>query len=209
MQINRTLVTACRTVHIYLTMLGLLVMVLFGVTGFTINHEDWFAADPIRTEQREGTVPRDLLAKQDYLHVVENLRQSMGIQGAMENFADDNAELAITFKRPGEIWDLTVDKATGKVSGRSEQYGLVAILNNLHRGRYTGAAWRVVIDISALLIVLACLTGFILWLALPRRQKLGIFYLALGTIATMVVLYFFVPGADKPLPKADAPESGR
>lgn len=201
MEINRSLLAFCRTVHIYLTMLGLLVMMLFGITGFTINHEEWFGGrNAARMTEHTGTVPRELIAQRDYLRIVEHLRQTLQIRGAMENFADDFADMAITFKQPGEVWDITVDKSTGQVSARSEQYGFVAIINNLHRGRYTGPAWSLVIDVSALLIVLACLTGFVLWLALPRRKKLGILYLAVGTLATMVVIYFFVPGADAPVP---------
>lgn len=201
MEINRTLLAFCRTVHIYLTMLGLLVMLLFGITGFTINHEEWFGGrNAASMTEHTGTVPPELIAQRDYLRIVEHLRQTLKIRGAMENFADDFADLAITFKQPGEVWDITVEKSTGQVSARSEQYGFVAIINNLHRGRYTGTAWSWVIDISALLIVLACLTGFVLWLALPRRKKLGILYLAVGTLATMVVIYFFVPGGDAPVP---------
>jgi hypothetical protein len=118
----------------------------------------------------------------------------------MENFTDLPDELAIAFKEPGEVWDLSVAKATGRVTGRQEQYGWIALVNNLHRGRYTGPTWRWVIDFSAAVIVLACLTGFVLWLALPPRQKLGIAMVVAGTVATLALLKFFVPGPDVQVP---------
>jgi uncharacterized protein len=194
--INKTLLTFCRTVHIYLTMLGLLVMLLFGITGFTINHEGGlFAATPKVTEA-QGQVPMPLLAAHDELRVVEHLRQAFAIKGALTDFTELDGEFAIAFKEPGQVWDITVAKATGQATIRNEQYGMVALLNNLHRGRYAGPAWSLVIDFSALLVVLACLTGFVLWLALPRRRQLGIAFLAVGTVATMAVLYLLVPGPD-------------
>ena len=145
-------------------------------------------------------VPTTLIAQHDNLRIVEHLREAFEIRGAMSNFSELADKYAIAFKRPGEVWDITVEKATGHAIARSEQYGFVAILNNLHRARYTGPVWSWVIDLSALLIVLACATGFILWLALPNRRKLGVAFLVLGALATMVVIYFFVPGPDSPLP---------
>lgn len=204
MAINKTLLTACRAVHIYLTMLGLLVMLLFGITGYTINHEDWFGALTPQTTETQQTLPATLVAG-DAVHLVEHLRQSLKIGGAMTSFADFDDEIALSFKEPGESWEITISKATNQANLRQEVYNLTATLNNLHRGRHTGAIWRWVIDLSALLIVLACVTGFVLWLALPRRRQLGIAFLAVGTVATMVALYFFVPGPDTARPARRAP----
>ncbi len=196
MEINRTLLTACRAVHIYLTMLGLVVMLLFGITGYTINHEDWFGALTPRVVESEGQVPLPLLAQNDDLRLVEHLRQTLKLRGAMTSFADLDDEIAVSFKEPSETWEISIMKATGKLTARQELYNFTATINNLHRGRHTGMAWRWVIDFSAVLIVLACVTGFVLWLALPRRRQLGIAFLVVGTIATMVAIYFFIPGPD-------------
>ncbi len=196
MTINKTLLTVCRAVHIYLTMLGLLVMLLFSVTGLTINHEHALGATHAEVNELTGSVPPPLIAQHDNLRIVEHLRETLKIRGAMTNFSDLSDEIAVAFKEPGQVWDITVAKDTGRVIARHERYGATAILNNLHRGRYTGPAWSWVIDFSAALIVLACVTGFVLWLALPRRRQLGIAFLAVGTVATMAVIYFFVPGPD-------------
>ena len=198
MAINKTLVAACRAVHIYLTMLGLLVMLLFSITGFTIHHEDWFGAMNPRVAEVRGQVPPALLAPHDDLRIVEHLRQAFAIRGAMTSFSDVGDEFVIAFREPGQTWEISVEKATGRATAHHEQYNLAAVIDNLHRGRYTGPAWSWVIDLSAVLIVLACATGFVLWLALPRRRQLGIAFLALGTVAAMVVIYFFVPGPDAP-----------
>ena len=196
MAINKTLLTVSRAVHIYLTMLGLLVMLLFGITGFTVNHEDWFGATSPRVVESEGQVPLPLIAANDDLHVVEHVRQAFGIRGALMDFARVDGALSISFKEPGQIWELSVATATGRTTAHHEIFNFAALINNLHRGRYAGPAWSWVIDLSALLIFLACATGFVLWLALPRRRQLGIGFLALGTLGTMAVVYFWVPGPD-------------
>ena len=38
----RLLIKSARTVHIYTTLTGLLLILFFAFTGFVLNHEDWF-----------------------------------------------------------------------------------------------------------------------------------------------------------------------
>jgi hypothetical protein len=196
-----------RTLHIYLTMMGLLAMVLFGATGYTINHEDWFGATHPVVVEYQGSIPKDPVVKGDRLAVVEQLRQSYRISGAVTSYDDFEDEVTISFKEPGQIWEIRVSKAAGKVDVHHETFNFAALINNLHRGRYSGESWRWVIDVSALLIVLACVTGFFLWLALPRRRRAGIAFLAVGTLVTLGVIYLFVPGGDWGLEPPPAPKS--
>ena len=153
-----------RTIHIYLTMMGLLAMVLFGATGYTINHEDWFGATHPVVVEFQGSIAKDPVTKGDRLAVVEQLRANYRITGAVTAYDDLDDELSIAFKEPGQIWEIRVAKATAKVDVHHETFNFAALVNNLHRGRYAGESWRWVIDVSALLIVLACVTGFFLWL---------------------------------------------
>jgi hypothetical protein len=200
-----------RTIHIYLTMMGLLAMMLFGATGYTINHEDWFGATHPVVVEYQGTIPKDPVVKGDRLAVVEQLRTSYRITGAVTAYDDFEDEVSIAFKEPGQIWEIRVAKANGKVDVHHETFNFAALINNLHRGRYSGESWRWVIDVSALLIVLACVTGFFLWLALPRRRRAGIAFLAVGTLITLGVVYLFVPGADwglEPPPAKSAAPTG-
>jgi hypothetical protein len=196
-----------RTIHIYLTMMGLLAMVLFGATGYTINHEDWFGATHPVVVEFQGSIPKDPVAKGDRLAVVEQLRAKYRISGAVTSYDDFEDEVAIAFKEPGQIWEIRIAKPTGQVDVHHETFNFAALINNLHRGRYSGESWRWVIDVSALLIVLACVTGFFLWLALPRRRRAGIAFLAAGTLITLGVIYLFVPGGDWGLEPPPAPKA--
>jgi hypothetical protein len=196
MGINRTFLAFCRTIHIYLAMLGLFVMLGFGVTGFTAYHEDWFNATQPRVTDFDGQTPTDLVAKKDTLHIVEHLRQTFHITGAMSSFDDLDDRYSIAFKSPGTAWEAEVEKSTGKTTLHKHAFNWIAIINDLHRGRDAGRAWGWVIDTSAVLIVLACITGIVLWMALPKRRKLGIAAIFVGVVATVVVFYVLVPGPD-------------
>ncbi len=202
MRINRNFLALCRTVHIYLTLLGLLVMLLFGATGFTINHEDWFGATEPRLNEYEGTTPVVLVDSADDLAMVEYLREQFHITGAVTAFDDWDDRFSIGFKQPDQTWEVEIVKEDGATHVTRESFNFAALVNNLHRGRYSGPAWRWIIDVGAVLIVFACMTGVVLWLALPKRQKLGVFMLFVGAVGTILVYYFLVPGPDERL---DAP----
>ena len=196
MHINRKLLHHSRTLHIYLTMLGVFVMLLFGITGFTIDHEEWFNATTPTVTETTGQTPADLVAKKDALRIVEHLRQTWHITAALTDFVELDDSFSVGFKAPGQLWEIEVAKAGGATHVHAEAYNFVALINNLHRGRYAGGAWRWVIDVSALLIVLACATGFVLWLALPKRRMFGVLVLLLGTLGTLLVYWALVPGPD-------------
>ena len=199
--IRKNFLALCRTLHVYLTMFGLLVLLLFGITGFTVNHEEWFGATHPHATDAEGTTPRELLAKGDALRIVEHVRATWRVSGAMTDYDASDDRVSIAFKEPGQLWEVEIEKSTGRTKLHHETYNLVAFLNNLHRGRYAGPAWRWVIDVSALLVVVACATGIVLWLALPRRRLLGIIALAVGVAGTLGIIYVLVPGADTPVAK--------
>ncbi len=194
--IKKRILALCRTLHVYLTMFGLLVLLLFGVTGFTINHEEWFGATRPRVSESDGETPRALLAANDALRVVEHLRQAFRISGAMTDYDASGEKISVAFKEPGQLWEVEIEKDTGRTHVHGEAYNLIAVINNLHRGRYSGPAWSWVIDVSALLIVLACVTGIVLWLALPRRRVLGVIALVVGVLGTLGIIYALVPGPD-------------
>lgn len=197
MSIKRAFLNLCRTIHIYLTMLGLGVMLLFAVTGFTAYHEDWFdAAGPKSSSTIEGTTPKELIEKKDALRIVEHLRSTFRIHGAMTEFDDEQDRYGIRFKEPGALWEVQVTKEDGKTVAKADAYNFWAVINNLHRGRYSGRAWGWVIDLSAILIVIACFTGVVLWMVLPKRRKIGVAALVLGTFVSLAVYWWLVPGPD-------------
>jgi len=199
MRVNKTLLHHSRTLHIYLTLLALAAMLFFAITGFTAHHEDWFnATEPQKKEPIAATIPADLLKSGSDLALIDYIRKTHHIRGSGIAYNESPEEISITYKRPGGEWTALITKPAGQLTLSESTWNTWAVVNDLHRGRNaTGAAWGWVIDLSALLIVLACITGFILWLALPKRRKRGILYMLLGTAALFAVYYLLLPAADE------------
>src|SRR3954469_11513336 len=76
-----------RWLHIYLSMVSFGILFFFAVTGFTLNHADWFFSDRDSTTRTSGAVDGRWVDVKDVEHVtkleiVEQLRQRHGIKGA-------------------------------------------------------------------------------------------------------------------------------
>jgi hypothetical protein len=58
--------------------------------------------------------------------------------------------------------------------------GLVAVLNDLHKVRDTGDAWKLLIDVSASTLALISLTGLLMLRFMHRHRSAGLVLLGLG-----------------------------
>ncbi len=187
-----------RWLHIYLSMLGLAMLLFFSVTGLTLNHPGWFTAGPARSVEAEGTLepawvqpgPEDNVAR---LEVVEHLRKTHHVRGALSDFRIDDIECMVTFKGPGYAADALIDRENGRYRFSETAHGLVAILNDLHKGRDTGPVWSVFIDVSAILAALMSLSGLGLLFFLKRRRGPGLAVALLGTVIVVLLAIRFVP----------------
>jgi hypothetical protein len=194
---------AIRWLHIYLSLLGFTALAFFSATGLTLNHPTWFGAAPDRLEEHHGHMNTQWLSAGtsstddgfvvDKLAVVEFLRSEHRLQGAVAEFRVDDAECLVTFKGPGYAADAFIDRGSGRYDLTISQHGAIAILNDLHKGRDSGRAWSLVIDLSALLMLVSSITGLVLLLSLKRRRTAGLVTAVVGTAALVAVYAWLVP----------------
>jgi hypothetical protein len=182
-----------RTLHIYLTLLGLATMVFFAVTGFMLNHDEWFDRGTPVTRTASGQLPMAMLRPIDKLAIAEKLRADFHITGAVVEFSADRDEIRVTYKGPGHRADASIDPATGAVDMTFESRGLIGLITDLHKGADSGKAWKWVIDAVAILITIGAVTGVLMWWHLPKRRRLGTVALVLGVASAVVVYFLMVP----------------
>ena len=121
------------------------------------------------------------------------LRARHGIKADLSDFRIDDDQVQISFKGPGYSADGFADRRSGKYELNENRLGLVAIINDLHKGRDTGKVWSGVIDISAILMVLVSLSGLVLIFFLQKKLRSGLVALAIGTVLCYVVYQVWVP----------------
>lgn len=191
---RRELVKWARTVHLYVTLFALALVLFFSVTGFMLNHEDWFVPADSFSRVREGKVPPELLADPpDKLRVVELLRKEFGAVGLVdsETLGTDDEQIRVVFKRPGTEVEALIVRETGATEVTIRTRGASAILLDLHRGKSTGAVWSVVIDVTCVVFVVLAVTGLIMWASLRGRGRYGVVVLIGGTVLSVAVALFY------------------
>jgi hypothetical protein len=194
-----------RWLHIYASMLGLAVVLFFSVTGLTLNHPDWFFAHREKRTTESGELPREWLGQSGTqepadppasvakLEIVERLRSRHPIRGALTEFRVDDSECLVMFKGPGYAADAFIERDTGRYEIEQTFHGPVAILNDLHKGRDSGPAWSIVIDVSAVLLTFISLTGLTLLFYLKLRRVSGTIVALIGLALIVGLAYWLVP----------------
>jgi len=175
-----------RWLHTYLSMLSFAILLFFAVTGLTLNHAEWFDSQQ-GPAQYHGTLNKAWVNSPDSGSVAKDeivnyFRRTYGTKGALSDFHVDGGQCEVLFKGPGYEADATIDRETGAYDLTVSPFSLVAILNDLHKGRDTGKKWSVVIDFSAVLMTLVSLTGLTLIFFLNKRRFSGLLLVAIGAL---------------------------
>ena len=172
--------SALRWLHIYTSMVSLLVVLFFAGTGVTLNHPDWLAGE--RTEELTGTLPAAWKTAKgiDWLVVAEHLRTANGVHGTVADRREDDREGSLTFRAPGYSADAFIDVRDGSYKLTVSYQGAVGVLNDLHRGRDAGNAWAWLIDVSGVFLVFLSLTGLGLLFYLRKVRIKGLVVMTAG-----------------------------
>jgi len=173
--------------HIYVSMAGLTLVLLFAMTGLTLNHEDFGLSQP-RLTKSTIAIPPDVLDHSDQAALGQRLRDALGVRSPMTDYHEDPDQIQVTFAAPGHRTVVTVDRArrTGEVE--TETRGLFGRLGDLHKGFDSGRTWSWVIDLTAILLTLSAVTGMATIVALRARRRGGFIIAGLG-VASMIALY--------------------
>lgn len=177
----------------------LVLMLMFAMTGVTLNHADLF-------EDRGAPVTLEV-ALPDPLHerlarltqgaavpdtIVAEIRGLIDADLSARKIDNQYGEMVFDLAAPGRDRVLTIDLNAKSMTYEITDRGTVALLNDLHKGRHAGGAWKFLIDLSAAFFLIFALTGFgLLWL--HARTRVSTWPLtALGLVAPLVVLLLLV-----------------
>jgi uncharacterized protein len=175
-------------------------MLLFSFTGITLNHASQIEAKAHVTV-RTARLPDALLAQVKTESgaakrpVPAALREWVATQLAVQvgdREAEWSDEVYVSLPRPGgDAW-LSIDLAGGEARYERTDRGWIAYLNDLHKGRHTGAAWSWFLDLFAVACVVFCLTGLVLlWLMAGQRRSTWPLVVA-GLVIPLLLAILFI-----------------
>ena len=133
-------------------------MLLFSVTGFTLNHSNWFETTPVSSD-RDMELSAELSAALAAVESDTALAPELAARLAKEAGVSipsgalalvEFEEMILDLGGPGVDATLTIDLVTGEAFYERIDNGVVAKLNDLHKGRDTGLAWGLMFCVSGL-----------------------------------------------------------
>ncbi len=183
--------------------LCLIGMMLFAITGITLNHASQIKAVPeVQTQQailpaavlevlqsQAGTEPGnapvpDVLS--DWLADQWAVRPG---NRAAEWSAD---EIYLSLPRPGGDGWVSVDLDSGAVEYERTDRGWISYFNDLHKGRNSGVWWSWFLDLFAVACLVFCVTGLIL-LKLHAAQRVSTWpVVGLGLLLPLLIAILFI-----------------
>ena len=151
-------------------------MLLFAITGITLNHA-------AQIESKADVATRNAQLSEAMLASLAGT-QDGPLPGDVRTFLAGQLDLAVDTRdaewsdeeiylalpRPGGDGWIAIDRATGAVEAETTDRGWISYFNDLHKGRNAGAAWGWFLDVFALACVVFCITGFVL-LQMHARQR--------------------------------------
>lgn len=160
-------------------------MLLFAITGITLNHATQIESQP-KVVTRDGDLPPELKAalapKADAGDAKSNaelpadlrrwLMDKLSLDVGARPAEWSREEIYLALPRPGgDAW-LRIDRTSGSVEYELTDRGWISYLNDLHKGRNSGTAWSWFIDIFAVACLVFCITGlFILEMHAAQRAS--------------------------------------
>ncbi|KPL98975.1 PepSY-associated TM helix domain-containing protein [Vibrio splendidus] len=205
---SRAVQSWARRLHVYISMALLFVVLFFSVTGITLNRPELFESTQPNIQRSTLTLPTSLFSIQDgrlkadetafetFLFEEANLS---GVPSGLDIYAEIEGgelligEVSMDFKGPGYNASVFVDVASEMVEVETTNYGVIALLNDLHKGRNSGEVWKWFIDITALLMIFFVLTGVCLLLPKKKTLNTSIKWMVFGSAISLAIYFVAVP----------------
>ncbi len=191
-------------IHWISSALCLLGMLLFSVTGITLNHAAQIEASP-KIQRQTQAIPTALLAELQTRSVEldgkeaplpESLRNwafsalKARLEGATGEWSRE--EVYVALPRPGgDAW-LRLGLEEGEAEYELTDRGWISWLNDLHKGRHTGSAWSWFIDIFALACLVFSLSGLWVLKIHAARRPTTWPVLGLGVLMPVLIALLFI-----------------
>ncbi|CAA0091887.1 Uncharacterised protein [Zhongshania aliphaticivorans] len=176
-------------------------MLLFAVTGITLNNASIIPATPYVVSV-EAVLPTQVLSE---IEVPDNEMAPLSaelrtwlereldlyIPGSRRGEWSDD-EVYVALPRPGgDAW-FSLDLDSGDILYERTTRGWVAYLNDLHKGRDTGTVWSWFLDVFAVACVVFCVSGLLLLQRHAASRPTTWPIVGLGLVIPLLLILLFV-----------------
>lgn len=192
----------CRLLHWVIGAFILAMLSFFAITGFMLNNPTLF--DQAITEiEWQDNIPENIPLPE--LNDDPNapiaplpkpltawLNQRLPYPLNAWKLKIEAPEIQLDYKGAGSEASVIIDSDSRQIELYHRKNGIIALANNLHRGRYIPPVWKYLIDIMAVLTLIVSLSGLAL-LFIYRKQRPSTWLLAsTGITLPLILVLLFI-----------------
>jgi uncharacterized protein len=187
----------CRIWHGYLSAFAFAALLFFSVTGLLLNHPDWFASEtPPIGESSFALAPKQLEEVKGSSTPAEVLTRiaadRVTLYGEFKDGTVAGDDVFVRLQGVRGSSDIRANLVDGSVVVASEQATTIAVMNALHRGETAGAAWRLSIDVLAVVLIVVALAGYAIFLSMSGKLRTALLISASSIVAALALFFAFV-----------------
>ncbi|WP_313276107.1 PepSY-associated TM helix domain-containing protein [Stenotrophomonas sp.] len=175
-------------------------MLLFSITGITLNHASRIEAKPqVQNQQLELPAPvlKALGDREDGnaplpARVADWLSNRLEVSIGSREAEWSPEEIYLSMPGPGSDAWLSIDRETGAVEFEKTQRGWVSYFNDLHKGRNAGPGWGWFLDVFAVACLVFCITGLFLLHLHARQRRMTWPLVGLGLLIPLLIALLLI-----------------
>ena len=180
-----------RNIHLILALLSLPLVLLYAVSSIQMTHAKWFPWKPQISETQvtlaSGGADARALARE--------LMDRHGVRGELQQVFTTPASLKFSLVRPGTVYQVEYDNATGIAKIRTFTAGFTGMLNRLHHaagfwhGYLLSNVWSGFVVWASVAIILLGISGVWVWFARHQDRVVGAILLGANLVMSVTILY--------------------
>ncbi len=175
-------------------------MLLFSLTGITLNHASKIEARPqVQNLQLELPAPvlKALGTREDGnaplpARVSDWLSARLDVSVGQRPAEWSPEEVYLSMPGPGADAWLSIDRETGAVEFEKTRRGWVSYFNDLHKGRNAGPGWGWFLDLFAVACLVFCITGLFLLHLHARQRRMTWPLVGLGLLIPLLIALLLI-----------------
>lgn len=186
-----------RVVHGWLSAAAFIVLCLFSFTGLLLNHPEWLSNEPLEPITQHLTLDQAVIDELEWAQdpgreLAEAVLSETSLRGEYTGGNLVGPEIFARLQGVKGLTDLRLNLDNGVVEIIIEPAPSLSILNELHRGERAGSAWRLLIDIVSILLIVLSITGYLIFITLRFRRRNALIITATSGIGLYLIYHFLV-----------------
>ena len=188
-----------RSVHWISSAFGLVCLIFFSITGITLNHPSWFEVKKTSSHELRVVSEQWLSQFQQLDDGEAQLSQLLSLVDQYwslpfpHSIESDSYDWVFHYQHPGAYSSVILDIESQSLTYEQHNDGVVALINDLHKGRHSGGLWSLFIDLAAVLMLLFALSGLLLLQVYAAKRKATWLYVLAGFFFPLVIYIVGVP----------------